>query len=581
MAADHRSAAVPTAPSLDSAQIRRTAIRGVLCVMALSFACNLGVLAVPLFNMQVFNRVLTTRNIPTLTAMAGGLAIMLVAYAVLDVLRGLALEAAAGRVTRQLSLPLVQSVAAGGRGAGAAAEALTDLERLHGFFSSSAPTAPFDLMWAPLLLAVLLSQHWAYAVFGVVCITILAVMNVLGDAMSRHAMLAANQTAAGAMRGAADAVGAAEVVLANGMLPALTGRWTAAQGRAHALVHRALTRSRTIASINSALRMAMTGAMVGLGLVLALNGLASGGSMVAGNMILAKLLLPFQSLSSTRRSWVDALAAWRRIRAVLEQTTAPRYAHALPRPSPRLVVDRAVYMPPGGDRPLLRGVSFTAEPGECVGIVGPSAAGKSSLLRLVMGMVPPTAGGAFLDGTGTYHWEREDFSRHVGYVPQRLVLLDGTVTENICRLGRPDVAALLEASKRAGLHRIVAGLPQGYATRIAGATLSSGQRQRVALARALYTRPGLLVLDEPTAFLDGDGEAEFVRLLARLRAEGTTILLVTHRPALLAAADRLIVLQDGAVAQSGPPAALLDGLTGQRVRPTTAAREPALSGGLS
>jgi ATP-binding cassette subfamily C protein len=242
---------------------------------------------------------------------------------------------------------------------------------------------------------------------------------------------------------------------------------------------------------------------------------------------------------------------------------------------PRLVLDRAVFIPAGGDRPLLRGVSFTAEPGECVGIVGPSSAGKSTLLRLVMGMSAPTAGGAFLDGTSTYHWEREDFSRHVGYVPQGLALVDGTIAENIARLGAPDAAALLDASKRAGLHRVVAVLPQGYATRIAGATLSSGQRQRVALARALYSKPGLLVLDEPTAFLDGDGEAEFIRLLARLRAEGTTVLLVTHRPALLATADKLVVLQDGAVAQCGAPGELLGGLTGPRVRLLPAARVPA------
>jgi len=288
--------------------------------------------------------------------------------------------------------------------------------------------------------------------------------------------------------------------------------------------------------------------------------------MVAGNMILARLLLPFQQVAATRRSWTDALAAWRRVQAALDCPVPSRYAHAMPTPTPRLAVERLVYMPPGGDRPLLRGVSFTVEPGESIGIIGPSSAGKSTLVRLIMGMTPPSAGGAYLDGTSTYLWEREDFARHVGYMPQGLALLDETVADNIARMGAVDMAAVLAAAKRAGVHRAIAALPQGYATRVAGGTLSTGQRQRVALARALYSRPGLLVLDEPSAFLDRAGEAEVLALLDRLRAEGTTVLLVSHRPALLASVDKLLVLAEGTVSQFGPRAEVLQSLSTPRVR---------------
>lgn len=556
---------------LAAALTRRLAIRGVLGIAALSLVCNIGALAVPLFNMQVFNRVLVTRDAETLGMLAAGLAVCILALTVLDTLRALALEALAGQVTRRLSLPLLRAVAAGGRGAGAGSEALADLETMRGFLGSPACTAPFDIMWTPVMLLALTAQHWGFAVFGALCCAVLLVMNVLGDAVSRSQMLAANEASATALRRAADAVGAAEAVLALGMLPTLTGRWEAGQRRAAGLVHRAMMRARAVSAATGALRLAMTGAMVALGLVLALNGLASAGSMVVGNMILARMLMPFQQIAATRRSWIDALAAWRRVQAALDGPVPSRYAHAMPAPTPRLVVERLSYMAPGGDRPLLRGVSFTAEPGESIGIIGPSSAGKSTLVRAIMGMIPPSAGGAYLDGTSTYLWEREDLARHVGYMPQGLALLDETVADNIARMGAVDMAAVLAAAKRAGLHRAVAGLSQGYATRIAGGTLSSGQRQRVALARALYSRPGLLVLDEPSAFLDRAGEADVLALLDRLRAEGTTVLLVSHRPALLAGVDKLLVLAEGAVAQFGPRAEVLQSLSAPRVRLVRAA----------
>ncbi|GAC1342555.1 MAG: type I secretion system permease/ATPase [Acetobacteraceae bacterium] len=544
--------ASPVDDRLATSLVGRTAVRGVLGVAGLALVCNVGALAVPLFNMQVFNRVLTTRNVETLAALATGLGVCLLAWAVLDVLRGIALDVLGGQITRRLSLPLVRAIAAAPRPDIVALEALTDLETLRGFISSPACMAPFDLFWTPVLLLVLITLHWGFAALGGLCVAILLVMNLLGDAVSRREMLAANDSSAVALRGAANAVNGAEVVLALGMLQTLRGRWQRDQLRASGLVHRAILRARAISATINALRMAMTGAMVALGLVLALNGSASGGSMVSANMILARLLLPFGQVAATRRKWADALASWRRIRTLLGNRSPHRYATALPAPVPRLVVEGLAYVPPGGDRALLRGISFTAEPGEAIAIIGPSSAGKSTLLRIILGMLPPTTGGVYLDGTSTYLWEREDFARHVGYVPQRPALLDETAVENIARMQAPDLLRVIRSAKRAGAHPVIAALPQGYSTPLAANILSGGQRQRVALARALYGDPRVLVLDEPTAFLDQDGEAEVHALLASLKAGGTTVLLVTHRPSLLAAVDKVLVLQDGAVAQFGP-----------------------------
>ena len=543
--------------SLVTKQVEREAIRGILGVAGLALACNIGALAVPLFNMQVFNRVLPTRELHTLAALCIGLLICLVAWAMLDVLRNVALDALAARLARSLSVRVVHAIASSPRADLAAAETLSDMESLRSFIASPASLAPFDIAWAPVLLLVLFLLHWGYAVLAVLCIAILAGMNLLGDALSRRAMLAANAASATALRRAGDAVTAAEAVLPLGMLPTLSRLWTQSQAEASALVHRATLRARTIAAATGTLRFAMTGAMVALGLILALNGLASSGSMVAANMILARLLLPFHSVAATRRQWVDALASWRRLEAALSSPVPHRYQDAMPHPEPRLAIDNLSYIPPGGDRPLLRNISFTVQPGEAVGIIGPSSSGKSTLLRLILGITQPTAGGAYLDGTSTYLWEREDFARYVGYVPQRPALLNESVAENIARMQHPDLRAVIAAAKRAGAHRSIAALPHGYATRLSANILSGGQRQRVALARALYAHPHLLILDEPSAFLDQAGEADIIALIAQLRVEGVTLLVVSHRPALLTSVDKVLVLQEGAAVQFGPRAEVL------------------------
>lgn len=543
-----------TGSDSDVAKLRRLAIQSIVAIAALAFVCNLGTLAVPLFNMQIFNRVLPTRDLDTIAALATGLTICLLAWACLELLRSAAQEILAAKFVSRLALPLIQAAALSPRPDQAASEALIDLETVRGFLISRSCMAPFDMIWAPIFLLTLLIMHWGLATLALACMVILVVMNVLGDLVSRRAMLEANKASAAALRNAADGVNAAEAVLALGMLPIMVHRWRVGQRRAADLVRRALLRARAVSAATNALRMGMTGAMVALGLVLALNGLSSSGSMVAGNMILARLLMPFASVAATRRQWTDALAAWHRLRAALDRKAPRRNLDALPAPAARLVVENLSYLPPGTDRPLLRGVSFTVEPGEAVAIIGPSSAGKSTLLRLIVGISPATAGGVYLDGSSTYRWEREDFARHVGYVPQRPTLLDESIADNIARMQRPDLRLVIAAAKRAGLHRVVAELPAGYSTKLVGNLFSGGQRQRLALARALYGGPKLLVLDEPTAFLDQAGEEHFQALLANLRRDGITVLLATHRPTLLKCVDKVLVLRDGAVAQFGPAA---------------------------
>lgn len=557
--------------------LRRQAIRWSLGMGGISFACNIGALAVPLYNMELFNRVMTTHNMRTLVGLTIGLVVGAAFYLVIDHVRQMAMAAMGDRFARDLA-PVLLRVSAGARGANPA-QALRDAETLRQFVGSPMLTAPFDLAWSPVLVAVLFVMGWAYAVVAVLCIAILAALNLLGDVVARRPMMAANEASANGFRDVAGATRGAEAVIAMGMLPVLARRWDQAQNETLSAGTKGLTRSRMVASATKALRSGMTGAMVATGLVLVLNGWASSGTLVAGNMILARILLPFEHFSATLKQWADAMAAWRRVRLLLSETTPTRYAHALPRPEGHLKVERLLYLPPGADRAILRGLSFEVVPGESIGLIGPSASGKSTLLKLMTGMLEPTSGGAFLDGHSTWLWNREDFARHVGYVPQTAVLTEGTVAQNIARGAEPDMDLVLDAARLAGVHDAVAALPFGYATKIAGGgfTLSAGQRQRIALARALYGSPSVLILDEPNAFLDTEGEAMLDRLLKRLRSDKVTVVISTHRPSAVRQVDKLLVLNEGSITHFDEREAVLRALQGPPVRIVRAVGKAALA----
>jgi PrtD family type I secretion system ABC transporter len=295
--------------------------------------------------------------------------------------------------------------------------------------------------------------------------------------------------------------------------------------------------------------------------------------MMAGSILLGRALAPVETLVGSWKGLVEARAAWRRLRALLNEQVQEEAGTELPAPLGAVKVEQLVFRLPKAERPILRGVSFSLQSGEALGVIGPSASGKSTLARLIVGVWKPAAGTVRLDGADVSAWPRERLGPYLGYLPQDVELFTGTVAQNIARLGEPDAAAVIRAAQRAHVHELILRLPQGYDTEMgeAGAALSPGQRQRVALARALYGEPRLVVLDEPNASLDNEGDEALLRALADLKANGATVVIVAHRPSLLRSVDKLLVMNEGTVQMFGPRAEVLARLT----RPLPGPRERA------
>ncbi len=536
----------------DTASLRR----GAWLLVALGAVGNVAALAMPVFSMQVFNRVLPTGSLETLAWLAVALMLVVPVQGMLDYLRGTALVSVGNRWLDRLVEPLLH--AGGAAGPRGTQEAMRDLDTLRATCAAPAAAAPLDFLWTPLFLAATFLLHPLFGLLLVAGAGALAGLNVATTFLVRPALLAANDLAAGSFAEAAGTIRAAEAVRAMGMLPALSRRWRTGRGSMLGAAHRAQRLAKALATAARVLRILLSAATVALGAVLCLRGAADPGTMLAANLIVARALQPFEQAGAAWRLWSEALAARGRIAAVLAAAPAERAGVALPRPLGRIAADRLAFLPPGAERPVLRGVIFAIEPGEVLALTGASGSGKSTLIRLLLGAERPGAGTIHLDGYPTHLWARAELARHLGYLPQHLGLVDGTVTQNVSRFAdRPDMAAVIAATRLAGAQDAVARLPEGYSTRIGpnGFALSAGQRQCLALARALHGDPRLLILDEPDAHLDAEGEARLLRTLARVRARGIGVLVITHRPALLAAADRRLLLRDGLLLPEVPSAA--------------------------
>jgi len=380
---------------------------------------------------------------------------------------------------------------------------------------------------------------------------------------TRKPLAEANNRWVRAMGKTEAAVRNAEVIEAMGILPGIVRRWFVDNQEALTLQEKAHDRAGILLAGSKFLRLSVQIAMLGTGAYLVVQQAITGGVMIAGSIILSRALQPVEQAIGTWKTLISARAAYDRLKSFFAAAPVRETDIALPPPAGHLSVERVVFVPPGGNKPALKGITFSLSPGEILGVVGPSAAGKSTLARLVVGAWKPYSGVVRLDGADVYAWERVDFGRHVGYLPQDVELFEGTIAENIARLEDADSEAVVAAAKRAGVHELILQLPNGYSTAIGerGTTLSGGQRQRIALARALFGDPRLIVLDEPNASLDSDGEQALLEAMVGAREHGAVVMFISHRPNLVSCADKMLLLRDGVAELFGPRDQVLPRLT--------------------
>ncbi|MEM6903317.1 MAG: type I secretion system permease/ATPase, partial [Pseudomonadota bacterium] len=463
-----------------------------------------------------------------------------------------------------------------------------DLTQLRNFAAGSSIFHFFDAPWVPLYILVIYAVHpvmGMVALFGAVVLFAMALAN---DLATRKPLNEANGRAINQMKNAESTVRNAEVVEAMGMLDNLVGRWDSENREILAIQETASRKAGSIGAFTKFFRLAVQLGILGIGVYLALGQHITPGAMIAGSIILGRALAPIEQMIGSWRSFIGARESYDRLNKILHRDLSEvRGDMTFPAPQGRLTAEAVTFGMRGSPKPILRGVSFALEPGEALGLIGPSAAGKSTLARLLCGVWMPTAGKVRLDNVDVFHWNRRDFGQHMGYLPQDIELFAGTIRENIARMGEATDEQVIDAAVKANAHDLILRLPEGYDSKIGpgGLGLSGGQRQRIGLARALFGNPKLLILDEPNSNLDSEGEAALMDALKSARDQGVTIVIIAHRPSVLAFVDKMLVLRDGMVEMFGDRNEVMAKLT--RAVPTTAAPNapgapgapPAVTGG--
>ncbi len=548
------------------------AMRPVLATaVAFGFFINLLLFVSPLYMLQIYDRVLPSRNETTLLGITLIAVFGLGVYAALEMLRSRLLVRGGLIFDRRVAEPIFDAAHRGAllRPGGPHDAVLRDVDVLREFLTGSGILAFCDLPWAPIFLVACFLLHPWFGTMALAGGGLILGLTLLNEVATRHALDSAGRAArlAGHQAGASFRNG--EVLRAMGMLGAMRALWRGRHDEVLLLQARASDRAGLIVAATKFVRLLLQLLVLGAGAYLAIHREITGGAMIAASIIIGRALAPIEAVVGNWKGFTAARASHRRLAELLAVAGPEAARVSLPRPRGLIEAEALAVAAPGASRAILEGVGFRIEPGQLVGVVGPSAAGKSTLVRAMTGIWPLTGGSLRIDGAELRHWDPQALGRHVGYLPQDVELFDGTVAQNIARFGPAEDAAVLAVARRAGCHDLIQALPDGYNTVIGpgGHGLSGGQRQRIALARALYGDPSLVLLDEPNASLDQPGEAALMRALAALRADGTTVVIVTHKLALLADADAVLVLNAGTVQSFGPAESILGALLGPRPVP--------------
>ncbi len=569
----------------------RTATRALngalLAVAVFSVFVNLLMLTGPMFMLQVYDRVLASSSEATLLALFVLIVFLFLMMAVLDLARSRVMARVAGRLQTSLQARVFDAGlrrAALLPGDAAAAQSLRDLDAVQRAVSSGQAMAVFDLPWVPLFMAAVFIFHTWLGVLALAGGVILIGFTILNQITTQAPVSAATAAQLQADRMAENLRSEAEIIQALGMRGATFGRWQRARDTATAQVIAASDANGLYSISTKTFRLFLQSAMLALGAWLVLRGELTPGAMIASSILMGRALAPVEQLVGGWSVIQRAQEGWRRL-VVLLGGVAPQPARTpLPRPQARLVATQVAVVPPGQTAPSLRGVSFQIEPGQALGVIGPSGAGKTTLARAITGLWRPAQGSIRLDGATLDQYDPDVLGRLIGFLPQRVTLFDGTIAENIARMDpSPDPEKVVAAARQAAAHQLILDLPQGYDTLVsqAGGRLSGGQIQRIGLARALYDDPVILVLDEPNANLDNDGSVALNTAIRTMKAAGRSVLIMAHRPAAIQECDLLMVLENGAPRAYGPRDDVLRSMVKNAGEIVRSMGTPGASGGLT
>ncbi|MDR5865588.1 type I secretion system permease/ATPase [Halomonas koreensis] len=549
---------------------------GFVSVGVFSLFINLLMLVPAIYMLQVYDRVLSTQSGETLLMLTLLVIFLFAVMGMLELVRSRVLVRIGNLLDTLLSERLYRamfrrSLLVEGR---QSSQPLDDLSTLRQFLSGNGLLAFFDAPWVPVYLGVLFLFHVWLGVFATIAGLVLLALALIGEKVTHSLLSAAQREHIKARELAASNLRNAEVLHAMGMLPGILGRWSRRHHHFLSEQSRANDRGEALSSVSRVLRLLAQSLILGLGAWLVLSAEMTPGMMIAGAILMGRALAPIDRLIGTWKGFVSARGAYGRLDELLTTTPAEEACMSLPSPRGDVSLEDVAAAPPGGQVPSLRAIRLGVKAGEHVGVVGPSAAGKSTLARVILGIWPPLSGTVRLDGADITRWNREELGPFIGYLPQDIELFEGTVAENIARFGDVDSDMVVAAARKAGVHDMVLAMPEGYDTVIGtgGGGLSGGQRQRIALARALYGAPVLVVLDEPNASLDDRGEHALRAAMVALKREGVTLFVISHRVSVLKGMDTLLVMRAGEVQMLGPREEVLAHLAGKSAHRTSVAQ---------
>jgi len=535
-----------------------------------SMFINILMLVPTLYMLQLYGRVVTSRSEETLIMLTGIVVVLFITLGLLQIVRSRVLIRISNKMDKQLNKRVFDSLfkLAEKHPNKASTAPLNDLAQIRQFMTGSGLFAFFDAPWLPIYVSVLFMFHPDYGYFSLGAIAILLTITILNEFSTKGKLKEANKFNSEATMYVSSNLRNAEVIHAMGMKDNIRAIWQEKHFNFLNAQSKASASASIWANTSKITRMMLQSLMLGLGGYLAITNQVNSGMMIAGSIMLGRALAPLDLMVNTWKQFSGARTSYVRLNELLDNFPKEKEYMELPAPSGEIILEQVVVIPPNGKEPSIKGISMIMKKGDVVGVIGPSAAGKSSLARAILGLWPLHNGKVRLDKADISQWDKVALGKHIGYLPQDIELFQGTVSENIARFGEIDPKKIVEAAQKANVHEMILKLPDGYDTKIGvgGSSLSGGQRQRIGFVRAIYDNPVLVVLDEPNSNLDELGEQGLIQAINSLKANGSTVIIITHRPSILQVTNKLVVMKNGLLEMYGSTNEVLAKLRGKQTQ---------------